>query len=358
MFFKVSSLIALALAGSALATPLARSEDLKVELSGAESVTSIDDVKITAAVTNTGSEAVKVLKYGTVLDSQLPTRSFHVTKDDADVAFTGIKMQLSIPDLTDEAFATIQPGETVTAEHAVSALFDFEAAGEGAYTFEPVTTFMVASGDSLAPASDMLKTKVAANGLTITITGDLAKRAMAVEKRARNICTNSSYSSFINSAYSEGKSLASTAASYIASRGASDSLYRAYYGSTSTTSVRSVFTNVANENSSSRTLSCTDTYGACTSGVIAYTVIATTNVYFCPIFFQEVPSTYLCTGQTSVASRNVRGGTVLHELTHATSGTDDITYGCSADQALSDANSYANADNYNCFSTQVYANQC
>uniref|UniRef100_D8PTD2 Neutral protease 2 n=1 Tax=Schizophyllum commune (strain H4-8 / FGSC 9210) TaxID=578458 RepID=D8PTD2_SCHCM len=273
MFFKVSSLIALALAGSALATPLARSEDLKVELSGAESVTSIDDVKITAAVTNTGSEAVKVLKYGTVLDSQLPTRSFHVTKDDADVAFTGIKMQLSIPDLTDEAFATIQPGETVTAEHAgesISALFDFESAGEGAYTFEPVTTFMVASGDSLAPASDMLKTK----------------------------------------------------------------------------------------NSSSRTLSCTDTYGACTSGVIAYTVIATTNVYFCPIFFQEVPSTYLCTGQTSVASRNVRGGTVLHELTHATSGTDDITYGCSADQALSDANSYANADNYNCFSTQVYANQC
>ena len=59
---------------------------------------------------------------------------------------------------------------------------------------------MVASGDSLAPASDMLKTKVAATGLTITITGDLAKRAMAVEKRARNICTNSSYSSFINSA--------------------------------------------------------------------------------------------------------------------------------------------------------------
>ena len=179
---------------------------------------------------------------------------------------------------------------------------------------------MVASGDSLAPASDMLKTKVAATGLTITITGDLAKRAMAVEKRARNICTNSSYSSFINSAYSEGKSLASTAASYIASRGASDSLYRAYYGSTSTTSVRSVFTNVANENSSSRTLSCTDTYGACSNGVIAYTVIATTNVYFCPIFFQEVPQTYLCTGQTSVASRNVRGGTVLHELTHATSG--------------------------------------
>ncbi|TRM62734.1 hypothetical protein BD626DRAFT_548558 [Schizophyllum amplum] len=270
MFFKVSSLLALALAGSALATPVTRSDALKVELSGAESVTSIDDVKITAAITNTGAEAVKVLKYGTIFDAELPTRSFTVTKDDQDVAFTGIKMTVSIPDLDDSAFATIAAGETITVEHAVGSLFDFEAAGEGAYSFQPMTTFLVANGDDLSPAAEMLKT----------------------------------------------------------------------------------------ENSSSRTLSCVDTYGACTSGVIAYTLIATTNIYFCPIFFQEVPQSYLCTGQTTVASRNVRGGTVLHELTHAVGGTDDVTYGCSADQALSDANSYANADNYNCFSTQVFANQC
>lgn len=126
-------------------------------------------------------------------------------------------------------------------------------------------------------------------------------------------------------------------------------------------------------------LSCTDSLGACGNGVIAYTVIATTNIYYCSIFFNEVAHSRLCSG-TSVASRNVRGGTTLHEITHAVSGTDDVTYGCAADQALSDSRKIVNADNYNvrgplrtsrvnilancwileqCFASQVYANtQC
>lgn len=63
------------------------------------------------------------------------------------------------------------------------------------------------------------------------------------------------------------------------------------------------------------------------------------------------------------------------QLTHAVAGTDDVTYGCAADQALSDANAIKNADNFNvgtllhlflfvtnvltpfqCFTTQVWAN--
>ncbi|KAK0479358.1 hypothetical protein EDD18DRAFT_1337437 [Armillaria luteobubalina] len=126
--------------------------------------------------------------------------------------------------------------------------------------------------------------------------------------------------------YTEAKSLASIASSYIATNGA-NSLYTAYYGATSTSTIRGVFNNVASESSSSRT----------------YTFVA--------LFFSEVPGTNLCRG-TGVASRNVRGGTTLHELTHATSGTDDVIYGCANDQALSDANQRINADNYNCFSTQ------
>ncbi|KAJ3498345.1 hypothetical protein NLJ89_g10230 [Agrocybe chaxingu] len=104
-----------------------------------------------------------------------------------------------------------------------------------------------------------------------------------------------------------------------------------------------------------RGLSCVDSFGVCTGGVIAYTVIATTNIYYCNIFFNEVATSNLCSG-TTVASRNVRGGTTLHELTHAVADTDDVTYGCAADQRLSDANKYRNADNYNCFTTQVYQN--
>ena len=80
-------------------------------------VHSITDIKVTAAVTNTGSEAIKVLKFGTVLDDQFPTRSFSVSKDGVAANFTGIKMQIDLEAMGDAAFVTIPAGETVVVEH-------------------------------------------------------------------------------------------------------------------------------------------------------------------------------------------------------------------------------------------------
>lgn len=91
----VLSLLALSFASSVLATPYRRFDGITVELSGPSgSVSSIDDLKLTASVTNTGSEAVKILRFGTVLDEKLPTKSFTVTKDGAVVPFTGVKVDL------------------------------------------------------------------------------------------------------------------------------------------------------------------------------------------------------------------------------------------------------------------------
>ncbi|KAI0763229.1 Metalloprotease [Irpex lacteus] len=351
------ALLTLALTSAlSLATPAKRAPALEISLTAPTSVHSIDDIKVTAAVTNTGSEAIKVLKYGTVLDGDMPTRSFAVSKDGVLADFTGIKISVDLEQIGEEAFVTIPAGETVTVSHDVAPLYDFESLGAGTYTFEPVTTFQTVDAEAKPNAF-----KVSAASFKVEVKHDVAKRELKVlDKRARNACTSSSYSSFISSAYSEGKSLASIASSYVASNGA-NSLFKSYFGSTSTSTVRSVLNNVANENSSSRTLNCSDPYGACTSGVIAYTVTSTTNVYFCSIFYNEVTTSRLCSG-TSVASRNIRGGTVLHELTHATSGTVDVGYGCSYDQNLgssSPSQAARNADNYNCFATQVYAStQC
>lgn len=88
--FAVLPFVAL-LAGSALATPFKRFDGITVKVSGpSSSVSSIDDLSFTASVTNTGAEDVKILKFGTVLDN-LPTRSFNVVKDGAEVAFTGVQ---------------------------------------------------------------------------------------------------------------------------------------------------------------------------------------------------------------------------------------------------------------------------
>jgi deuterolysin len=98
---KILALVAIAAAGAS-ASPLARADSpLTVEFTKPESsVSSIKDLVFTAKVTNSGAEDVKVLKYGTVLDS-LPTRSFSIQKDGQDVAFNGVKVRF-IPFSHDE----------------------------------------------------------------------------------------------------------------------------------------------------------------------------------------------------------------------------------------------------------------
>lgn len=91
--------VALGFTSAVLAGPYKRFDGITVDLKGPSgSVSSVDDLKFTASVTNTGSEAVKILKYGTILDAKLPTKSFTVTKDGAAVPFTGIKVWQSQED--------------------------------------------------------------------------------------------------------------------------------------------------------------------------------------------------------------------------------------------------------------------
>ncbi|KAJ7163521.1 hypothetical protein C8R43DRAFT_1086367 [Mycena crocata] len=286
--------------------PCVTYDALSLELSSAaSSVNPVAYLTLTAAITNNGAEDIKVLKYGTILDADMPTRSFTV------VPFTRIKLFVSLTDADHRAYTTIAAGETVTVAAPVA--------------------------QKISARSELTTIEAASSPIIIAVTGDVANHELPA-KRATDICTTASRKTFIDARYTEAKALASGGSSYITSRGSSNSLYTAYWGSLATSRITSVLNAVASESSSSRTLSC---------------------IYYCSIFFNEVATTNLCSG-TTVASRNIRDGTTLHEiregLTHAVADTDDVTYGCAADQALADANAVINADNYNCFTTQVYAN--
>ncbi|KAG6868775.1 hypothetical protein C0993_010702 [Termitomyces sp. T159_Od127] len=196
----LGSIVALSLVGSALAGPYRRFEGLTVELqASAASVSSVDDLVLTATVTNNGAESVKVLRYGTILDSQLPTKSFKVTKDGQDVAFTGIKLSVSLSEVDDTAFTVIPAGESVTVTHQVASLFNFAAAGAGKYTFEPVTSFLVQDAAQLLAAFELSKVGTTAKSVEVELSGDLVKRELPdLDKRAVDICTTSSMKSFID----------------------------------------------------------------------------------------------------------------------------------------------------------------
>ncbi|EEB93411.1 hypothetical protein MPER_07934, partial [Moniliophthora perniciosa FA553] len=122
---------------------------------------------------------------------------------------------------------------------------------------------------------------------------------------------------------------------------AEDELFQAYFGGNGVNSVTGVPDKITDENDSSRMY--LGLCNVCDGNVIAYTLIATTDIYYCDISFDEVATDALC-GNVTVNDCKIRGGksqltlilTCL-QMTHATSGTDDVTYGCPDDQALSDS---------------------
>ncbi|ESK82326.1 neutral protease 2 [Moniliophthora roreri MCA 2997] len=356
-----SAFVALVLASTIFAGPMKRSSGLTVDVTGPTGpVSDVNQLKFKATVKNTGSEDVKILKYGTILDSSLPTRSFAVTKDGEDVQFTGIKLQVSLDKPDDSSFVSIPAGQSVTVDHDVTDLFDFASAGTGTFRFEPVTSFYVtsSSNDKLSSLAQFERVQVSSDAVEVNVTDQLEKREMA--KRATNTCNDPAKKAFIDAAHFEGQALAAAAAKYI-NDNRQNSLFRSYFKNNDPAAVENKLTLAATENDPNRTLDCNDPYNYCAShpNVIAFTVIADTNIFFCPIFFDEVPQNDLCTGATSVSERNIRGGTALHELTHAVSSTIDVSYGCGDDQDLYADDQLVNADNYNCFATQVWQDtQC
>ncbi|KAG5644805.1 hypothetical protein DXG03_007627 [Asterophora parasitica] len=294
-----SSFVALGLASVAFATPSKRFDGLTVELSGPpDTVHSVSNLKFKAVVKNGGSEDVKIFKYSTILDDRLPTKSFSVTKDGKTVPFRGVKLQVNLDVLDDRAFTLIPAGGSVTVNHDVASLFDFSSVGAGTFSFQPIADFrLLGAKDEVKGVESFSKVQVASNNMVIKVSRDVSKRELPrLEKRADVTCTNTWKRNFIE-----------------------------------------------------------DSYGVCSNGVIAYTVASTTNIYYCDLFFKEVSTITVCS-TTTVAARNLRSGTTLHELTHAVANTDDISYGCSANKQLSEAQAVINADNYNCFASQVYKN--
>ena len=86
---------------------------------GPEVVDSVEHLKITATVTNTGDETLKVLNDPHGPLNKLPTDTFVITDaTGAQPSFTGIKLKY-VPEtaVAVEAYSILAPGESVVVEH-------------------------------------------------------------------------------------------------------------------------------------------------------------------------------------------------------------------------------------------------
>ena len=92
----LTSILIVALVGATYSFPFDPSQlsSLRVDLTGSSNVSSLKDLRMRAVVTNTGTQTLRLLKYQTVLDTDLPTNSFRVTKGDEEVPFTGIRVRI------------------------------------------------------------------------------------------------------------------------------------------------------------------------------------------------------------------------------------------------------------------------
>jgi len=257
----------------------------------------------------------------------------------------------------DGIYKTIPAGSSLAVNHTgLGALYDFQHSGTGTFSFAPNSLFQT------GPDAPTLIVDTPA--INVEVTHDVKKRELIYRRLSTPQCSDAGRLQIITDSLSYARSLAGGAATDIRSHPNSVE-FNTYFGGNSQDDIWYRLDIIAGDLASSgtRIISCTDPANLCggSGGVIAYTLLVTSggkivgsNIYTCDIFFTSVGTTpSICTnGFDSTTSS--RGGVLLHELSHATSGTADLGYGCSVAASLSPADKRNNADNYRCMGLAIY----
>ena len=347
MRYSLASLAVLATTVSSAAVDLAkRDSPLSVKL------THTEDSKVKVSLTNTAETSYKLFYKESFLDDA-PNDKFTITSSSAPAPFVGLYQRMAYTDLPEDVFKTIKAGETIEVEIELAELY--ELSETGTYSVSTAGGFLYAEEGSTELTGDVL----AYSGEAISVDVDSEKAAgiqTAVSKLSKRTIVQSDCTgtrgTAIRTAISNCRSLASNAATAAASGSATR--FNTFFKSTATSvrnTVAARFRAVANDcgsttSGSTRTY-CSDVYGACSAGVLAYTLPSANVIAYCTTFFNQLtPLTRTCYGQDQAT-------TVLHESTHApgvySPGTVDNAYGYSASTRLTSSQAVANADSYALF---------
>ncbi|KAK6225844.1 deuterolysin metalloprotease [Colletotrichum tabaci] len=309
---------------------------------------------VKAVLTNTGDSDIKLFKTGTFLDSA-PVEKVEVFAAGNKIDFDGVRLQIATSGLSEDAFQIVAAGQSLEVEFDAAELHDLSKGG----SVDIVTqgSFLYADADSTEIAGTV---PFSSNSVHTEINGEEAASARAAFLAKRTIvqsdCTGTRRTATVN-AISRCRSLA-VAASQAAASGPAARMTEYFKSSTTATrnSVATVFRNIVSECGSTTSgvsrQYCTDVYGACSGGVIAYTVPAQNYMVNCPYFFNNmVAASSTCHAQDQQT-------TILHEMTHLRQikGTSDYGgYGYNFVRSLSAAQNLNHADTYTLFAQAIYA---
>lgn len=273
----------------------------------------------------------------------------------APAPFAGLYQRMATTGLDEEVFKTIKAGETIEVEIEMAELY--ELSETGTYSVSTAGNFLYAEEGTTELTGDLLP--YSSESITVDVDSEkAAKIETAVSRLSKRTVVQSDCTgtrgTAIRNAISSCRSLASNAATAALSGG---SRFQTFFKTASASTVAARFRAVANDcgsttSGNTRTY-CTDVYGACSSGVLAYTLPSANVIAYCTTFFNQLPAlTRTCYGQDQAT-------TVLHESTHApgvySPGTVDNAYGYSASTRLTASQALLNADSYALFAGCMFS---
>ncbi|KAI0163453.1 deuterolysin metalloprotease [Pestalotiopsis sp. NC0098] len=346
MYFSASllSMVAVASAASVNLGRRATSLDVKLEMTG--------NTAVKAIISNNGADVLKIFKTGTLL-ADIPTEKINVFQADSKVDFEGIRLRVSTAALDEDAFQTIRAGEVVEKDFDIAHMHDLSTGGAFDIVASGAMSFAHANSTELEGTVPL-----SSNTLSIQVDGTEAEAARSsfLERRTavQSDCTSTKKTT-ITTAIGNCASWA-TKARTAATAGTKLTEYFKSSSSSVVSTVSGVFQKMASEcgsttSGNSKTY-CSDVYGACSSGVLAYTLPSGSYIAYCNLFFTALsPVTSTCHAQD-------QAGTVVHETTHLSQikGTQDYgVYGYSAVQSLSAAQNLNHADTYALYAQGKYS---
>ncbi|KAL0959655.1 hypothetical protein HGRIS_011355 [Hohenbuehelia grisea] len=319
-------------------------------------VNSVNDLEIAAEVTNTGSEDLKLLKDGTILDGSGYTRAFFVIQDGQDVPFAGLNAQISLSGANADAFMVIPRGQSVIVNHkTIGSSFDFHSMGDGNFSFAPAIDFQIITRSHSETTMERLTLRDSEfNTVHIVVRHTSTSHGgHSIAKRAGITHPDPSKQTFIETSYKEAKILAYLAIAFSNDALAGPSFYT-YFKDNNRTVLKETYLGIRDETGGVPEISYADPHHKCFPGVISYTDYSTKNIHVCPPFFQEPATHELCNG-TSLDVTLTRSGRLFRELIHVARPTLDVVSGCLLSRQLPAEASLLNADNYACYALQAYA---
>ncbi|KAI0785485.1 peptidyl-Lys metalloendopeptidase [Irpex lacteus] len=342
MVGRSSLFILLASALSVSATP-----QLSVKLSGAWKVNDASDLKVTATVTNTGDENLKLLNDPRgPLSNKLPTETFQITHQDSGTkpSFTGAVVKY-VPSTAiriggADAFTVLAPGQSVSVEHDLSEAYDFASSGQGLYTLTGGNQFFFVDPDTNEPT---LITASTVQPHTLSVTSEATtSRPSPVKREAYTACTTDQQTA-ITAAAAMAQSMVADSFNYVQAHTTRTIRYQVWFGAYSDANHATVLTNFANLNNGSYAAYSYD----CSCDIPSVYGYARPDQYgkvtLCNAFW-EAP----------LNGTDSQGGTLVHvgSYFYENGGTLDYTYG--QEDAIELAQStpddaVQNADNYEYF---------